>query len=185
VGIELKAGEGGRSRLLWLIPSSLFFILVPVVTLAAAGHVESALGLLTMSPAPYAYSGLVMIAYGGYYVAESIRVLLVDGGGVPLGDLVPDEQSSSLLVDGIYSRTRNPKLYGYLVALMGLGVLRGSFLAAVAFPLLYLGVWALWLKGREEPALEERFGEEYREYREMTPFLIPRRHRHASETRAT
>jgi protein-S-isoprenylcysteine O-methyltransferase Ste14 len=45
---------------------------------------------------------------------------------------------------------------------------------AFIFPLLYTALWMAWIKGREEPALERRFGDDYRRYREEKPFLVPR-----------
>ncbi len=175
---EMRAHDRGGARLLWLIPSSLaFFIVIPFITIYATQPVEAALGVYSSIRPPLSYVGLLLMAYGGYYVAESIRVLLAEGKGIPLGDFVPQEQSKALVEDGVYSETRNPMLFGYFVALVGLGVLRGSPFAASSFPLLFLGIWTLWIKLREEPALEERFGETYRAYRERTPFLLPRRSR--------
>jgi protein-S-isoprenylcysteine O-methyltransferase Ste14 len=117
---------------------------------------------------------LPLLAYGGYFVIESIRVLLDEGGGVPLGDLIPSDQSRVLVTSGVYSRTRNPMLFGYFLCLCGLGLLEGSLSSAFSLPLIYLGVWLAWIKLREEPALERRSGEWYSRYREEIPFLIPR-----------
>lgn len=171
----LKENEGNKTKFMWLVPSSLFFfIVVPYLTLNAARYIERIIGLPAYLQTPIGYAGLLLLAYGSYYMVESIRALLVEGGGVPLGDLVPDEQSNALLKEGVYSRTRNPMLFGYLVTLVGLGAIWGSPAAVFAFPPAYLGIWTAWIKGKEEPALEERFGESYKEYRERTPFLLPR-----------
>jgi len=91
-----------------------------------------------------------------------------------MGDLIPSDQSRTLITSGVYSRTRNPMLFGYLLCLCGLGLLEGSLSSAFLLPLIYLGVWLAWIKLREEPALERRFGEGYSRYREEIPFLIPR-----------
>jgi protein-S-isoprenylcysteine O-methyltransferase Ste14 len=37
----------------------------------------------------------------------------------------------------------------------------------------YTAIWTAWIKLSEEPVLEERFGEEYLDYRERTPLLVP------------
>ena len=102
------------------------------------------------------------------------RVALVTGGGIPLGDLIPSDQSEALVRDGVYSKTRNPMLFGYLLALSGSGFLISSFSMAFTFPLLYTALWSAWIKGREEPSLDRRIGDEYRRYRQATPFLVPR-----------
>jgi len=65
-------------------------------------------------------------------------------------------------------------LFGYLLALSGGGLLLRSFSAAFVAPLLYAALWTAWIKGREEPAMEERFGDEYREYMRRTRRFLPR-----------
>ena len=165
----------GLRRYLLLIPSSVFFfIIVPIFTLFSARLLDEALMLSLNAWYAGAAVGTLFLLVGGYFVLESIRVLLVTGGGIPLGDLIPSDQSEALVRDGVYSKTRNPMLFGYLLALSGSGFLISSFSMAFTFPLLYTALWSAWIKGREEPALERRFGDEYRRYREETPFLVPR-----------
>jgi protein-S-isoprenylcysteine O-methyltransferase Ste14 len=163
-------------RYLLLIPSSVFFfIAVPLFTLHSGRLINETFILeLNMWPNASAAMGVLFLLLGGYFVLESIRVLLVTGGGIPLGDLIPSDQSEALVRDGVYSLTRNPMLFGYLLALSGGGLLISSFSTTFIFPLLYTALWTAWIKGREEPALERRFGDEYHRYREETPFLVPR-----------
>jgi protein-S-isoprenylcysteine O-methyltransferase Ste14 len=163
-------------RRILLVPSSVFFFLiVPAVTSVIGGWLDGLLELpLVRQPIPVVAGALSLLVYGEYFVIESIRVLLDEGGGVPLGDLIPSDQSRALIITGVYSKTRNPMLFGYLLCLCGLGLLEGSLGSAFLLPVLYLGAWLTWIKLREEPALEKRFGEEYGRYREETPFLIPR-----------
>ena len=166
----------GSPRRVLIVPSSVFFFLiVPSTTYLVGGWLDGLLALPAIPPSlPVAAGVLALLVYGGYFVIESIRVLLDEGGGVPLGDLIPSDQSRTLITSGVYSRTRNPMLFGYLLCLCGLGLLEGSSSSAFLLPLIYLGVWVVWIRLREEPALERRFGEGYRRYWEETPFLIPR-----------
>jgi protein-S-isoprenylcysteine O-methyltransferase Ste14 len=166
--------DAERKRL-WLIPSSLFFfIVVPMATIIIGGRIDATAGLQAFPGRPYDYAlGLPLLLAGVWVTLESIRVLLVEGRGVPLGDLVSSEQSTTLITRGIYARTRNPMLLGYLLALLGLGLVNRSVGASLVLPGAYTAIWTAWIKLREEPALEERFGEEYLDYRERTPFLLP------------
>jgi len=163
-------------RALLLIPSSVaFFIVVPIITFYFGGLLdENLMPEIVAWPGVGTAVGAFLLLVGGFFVLESIRALLVKGNGVPLGDLIPSDQTEALVVEGVYSMTRNPMLFGYLLALSGGGLLLRSFSAAFVAPLLYAALWTAWIKGREEPAMEERFGDEYRRYREETPFLIPR-----------
>ena len=163
-------------RLVYLLPSSIFFFLiVPSATLVIGARIDSVLSLPPFPVPPLSYAlGAAATLSGALVVYESIRALLVDGRGVPLGDLIPSQQSRRLITSGVYSSTRNPMLLGYLAALSGLGCALRSPSAALFLPAAYTLVWTAWIKGREEPRLERRFGEEYVEYRATTPFLIPR-----------
>jgi protein-S-isoprenylcysteine O-methyltransferase Ste14 len=171
-----RAMAPGSPRRILIIPSSVFFFLiVPSATFVVGGRLDWLLGLpLIRQSLLVAVGALSLLVYGGYFVIESIRVLLDEGGGVPLGDLIPSDQSRALIVTGVYSKTRNPMLFGYFLFLCGLGLLEGSLSSAFLLPLIYMGVWLAWIKLKEEPALERRFGVEYRRYREEIPFLIPR-----------
>ncbi|UCD45284.1 MAG: isoprenylcysteine carboxylmethyltransferase family protein [Candidatus Bathyarchaeota archaeon] len=149
--------------------------MVPIVTLFSGMLLDEALKLeFNMWPYASIAVGSLFLLSGGYFVLESIRTLLVIGGGIPLGDLIPSDQSRVLVREGVYSMTRNPMLFGYLFALSGVGLLILSFSTTFIFPLLYTALWTAWINWREEPALERRFGDEYRRYREETPFLVPR-----------
>jgi protein-S-isoprenylcysteine O-methyltransferase Ste14 len=173
--VNIVANEDNRAKALWLIPSSLFFfIFLPSLTLITAQFIENSLSIRQLLGQSCVYTGLPFLIYGGYYILESIRILFSKGDGVPLGDLLPEEQSRILVIDGVYKRTRNPMLYGYLISFLGLGFILNSPITAFFFPLVYLGIWTYWIKCYEEPALEERFGEYYRNYRNKTPFLIPK-----------
>lgn len=165
-----------RRRLVCLLPSSIFFFLiVPSATLVIGARIDSVLSLPIFPVPPINYAiGAAATLSGALVVYESIRALLVDGRGVPLGDLFPSQQSRRLITTGVYSSTRNPMLLGYLVALSGLGCALRSPSAFLILPVAYALVWTAWIKGHEEPRLERRFGEEYVEYRASTPFLIPR-----------
>ena len=159
-----------------IIPSSVFFfILVPLTSSFIGRQVDVLLGLPSLEPGRW---GMILAAslllVGAYFVLGSIRVLLVEGGGVPLGDVIPGDQSTELVTAGVYRSTRNPMLFGYLLCLIAQGMVLNSVTMAFIIPAIFIGLWGVWLKKREELGLEARFGEPYREYRERTPFLVPR-----------
>lgn len=83
------------------------------------------------------------------------------------------KKSERLTMDGPYALTRNPKGFGYLVILLGLGVLLQSavaiFLMMPAISLLYL----FYLKFLEEPIMKLKHGTLYDEYRSSVPLLFP------------
>ena len=141
------------------------------MTFYIARYIEKNLGIPQILGPSYLYLGFSLLVYGAYYVFESIRILFIKGKGVPLGDLVPEEQSRTLVIDGIYKQTRNPMLFGYLVSFIGLGFLLNSPIMLSLFPIVYVSIWTIWIKRFEEPALEKRFGESYNRYKKKYAFF--------------
>ena len=77
-----------------------------------------------------------------------------------------------LLTSGCYSRVRHPiySIWGFLI-LPGFSLVIGGFM--LLLPVIYWLSVAAFI-GEEEESLEERFGDEWREYAERTPRFIPR-----------
>jgi len=117
----------------------------------------------------------VSVFLAGFMIgATSIWQLYSYGSGMPRGDVVEEHQSSRLVTRGLYGYTRNPMLPGSGLVFSGVGLYFGSFSMAFVLSPLFVAVVSLWIKKKEEPKLVKRFGQEYLEYREKTPFLIPR-----------
>lgn len=78
-----------------------------------------------------------------------------------------------LIVNGPYSITRNPKGLGYLIILVGLGMLLQSSVAIfILTPAIGLAYF-LYLKAIQEPFMKHRYGATYDEYRRNVPMLLP------------
>ncbi len=113
---------------------------------------------------------IALVVLGGAMVVWVSYAFVTRGKGTPV-PLAPPE---ILLAEGLYRFVRNPMYVGALVALLAEAVLFRS-----AWILLYAGF--LWLALHtftvlfEEPQLEQRFGDSYRDYKARTPRWIPRR----------
>ena len=90
------------------------------------------------------------------------------------GTPVPFNPPPRLVTSGPYAYSRNPMLAGVFALLFGLGIfLESVSLLFIFTPLfIYANYWEL--KAIEEPELVKRLGEEYIEYRKMTPMFFPR-----------
>ncbi|MEN8133940.1 MAG: isoprenylcysteine carboxylmethyltransferase family protein [Thermodesulfobacteriota bacterium] len=73
-------------------------------------------------------------------------------------------KASELVIVGIYNYTRNPMYLGLLAILVGLAVLFGAVSSFLAIPVFVWFMNRLQIEAEEE-ALEELFGESYREYK--------------------
>ena len=90
------------------------------------------------------------------------------------GTLAPWDPTQRLVAVGPYRYVRNPMISGVGAVLAGEALVIGSWIIALwllAFVAINQGYFLL----SEEPGLERRFGESYREYKARVPRWIPRR----------
>lgn len=85
---------------------------------------------------------------------------------------VGGRKNSELVTDGPYSVTRNPLYVSSLMAILGICLIFGSFLAAAIFTLLAYLVFFYTAK-REAQYLSHLFGEQYDTYARRTPLFWP------------
>lgn len=158
-------------RLLLMAPLAvLFMVLIPTGLIRLSAVLDRILHLPRLIVAPVnRLLGSVLMVTGWLLAMWTIVMQFTTGRGTP----VPLMATQTLVVDGPYRLCRNPMVLGTVVMYLGLGVSLGS-LAAVALVVIPT-IWLLaYVKRWEEPALEARFGEAYRIYRQHTPFLLPR-----------
>jgi len=89
------------------------------------------------------------------------------------GTLAPWDPTERLVVEGPYAHVRNPMITGVLAVLLGEALILGS-LPIVYFAAAFVVVNHVFFLAYEEPAVERRFGDEYRRYKETVPRWIPR-----------
>lgn len=104
-------------------------------------------------------AGLVLL---GICIAIA-GVLQFRMAGTTVDPRVPD-QSSNLVVSGIYRYSRNPMYLGFLLALCGWCVFLGSMVSVLFLPvfILYMNCFQIV---PEERFMQEKFGASYRQYR--------------------
>ncbi len=115
--------------------------------------------VLEIIPAPYAYSGGVLIAAGLIVAATAFRQFTATGTTVK-----PFETSTALVESGTFAVSRNPMYLGMVSVLIGLAVVMGSLSPVIVIPVF---VWLITMRFivPEEQALEGRFGSIYRAYK--------------------
>jgi protein-S-isoprenylcysteine O-methyltransferase Ste14 len=109
-------------------------------------------------PSPYQYTGGLPILAGLVLNIWSDQIFKRAGTAVK-----PDDQPTSLIVSGPYRVTRHPMYLGMSVSLVGLAVLLGR-LTPWAIVSAFVILVAVRYMPAEEKAMEEAFGEEYRQY---------------------
>ena len=78
---------------------------------------------------------------------------------------------TALAITGIYAHVRHPQYLGFLLLTLGINFLWTTFSTLTLWPILALLYHRL--AEEEEKGMAEKFGEEYREYRNTVPMFIP------------
>lgn len=113
--------------------------------------------------------GLASLAVGLCLFGESLRLFIVKGRGT----LAPWDPPRHLVVDGLYRFVRNPMISGVLFIVFGEALVLRSWPHGW-WAVLFLCSNLVWIPLFEEPQLQVRFGEPYREYRRHVRRFLPR-----------
>src|SRR5687768_14201711 len=113
--------------------------------------------------------GIGLLIVGGALFAWCVTLFARVGQGT----LAPWDPTQRLVAVGPYRYVRNPMISGVAFVLAGEALLTGSRILAVWLVLFVAFNYAYFIFA-EDPGLERRFGESYREYQARVPRWIPR-----------
>jgi protein-S-isoprenylcysteine O-methyltransferase Ste14 len=91
------------------------------------------------------------------------------GAGTPLPSAMPNH----LVIAGPYRWVRNPMAVAGITQGVAVGLVLGSWLV-IAYSMIGSLLWNYAVRPLEEADLEERFGAEFRQYRDAVRCWIPR-----------
>ncbi len=166
-------------RIGFLIPAGFIFIILVPTTLAYLGrYFDSIYPLISidygiLNTIIGVLSGVIGFAIGIWTVA----VQFTEGKGTP----IPKVATRQLIVDGPYAYCRNPMAFGTILLYLGFAIFARSF-----FAIIFVGLFALilitYIKKFEEKELLQKFGDAYKQYKENTSFIIPRKRKNNNST---
>ena len=81
-------------------------------------------------------------------------------------------KQDKLMIEGIYKYLRHPQYVGFLMITFGLNVMWLTIITLVMWPILVALYWRL--AKMEDKDMEEKFGEQFIEYKHRVPGFIPR-----------
>jgi protein-S-isoprenylcysteine O-methyltransferase Ste14 len=120
--------------------------------------------------ATFLFPGVVLFLAGLAILSETILAIHKIGGGT----IMPWYPAQNLVISGSYAYARNPMIGAALMVLAGEALVFGS--GAI---LIYLFVFFIandiYFNLVEEPNLEKRFSDKYRDYKNNVPKWLPRR----------
>ena len=89
------------------------------------------------------------------------------------GTLAPWSPTRKLIIRGLYAYVRNPMILGVLTVLIGESLAIMS-LRIIIWAVIFFIMNNIYFILYEEPNLEKKFGDEYREYKNNVPRWLPR-----------
>lgn len=112
---------------------------------------------------------IVLLAIGLTLFVASLLHFATRGRGT----LAPWDPPKELVVSGPYRYVRNPMISGVVFVLLGEALLLRS-MPHGQWALLFIVINLIYIPLKEEPMLEARFGDAYREYCKHVGRIVPR-----------
>jgi protein-S-isoprenylcysteine O-methyltransferase Ste14 len=128
------------------------YVLLSVIVMVALHFLSP---IRRVIPSPWRFFGAVPLAAG--VAAILWMAALFDRAGTTIR---PFEESSTLVVGGLYRFSRNPIYLGMVCALLGVAILLGSVTPFLVVPAFVLLIDRRFIRA-EEAMLQEKFGPGY------------------------
>lgn len=157
-------------RLLFTPIFAAFFLFLVMLAIFLAMVVDTFFSLSPPLQYPWNYVvSLPLLVYGAFlWLWSALHFARAKGTPVPVSP------PAELVDTGPYAYVRNPMLSGVFLILFGVAFLIGSSSLLCVFAPVFIACSILEFKLIEEPELEKRLGERYRDYKRRTPLLIPK-----------
>ena len=151
----------GQLILFW----GFFLVVLPSVI----AHFEKRWMVSLSFPTAAAPAGLLILVLASVLGIASAVAMSSTGGGTPL----PSSMPNRLVIAGPYRWVRNPMAVAGIAQGVAVGLLLGSWLV-VAYAVIGSLLWNYAVRPHEEADLEQRFGVEFKRYRDSVRCWIPR-----------
>ena len=145
-----------------------FLVLFPAVSIWLGFFIKSIINIGFDSTVEFVIS-IASLIVGLFFLIWTTIFQWKIGKGVP----APNAPTQHLVTTGPYKLCRNPIQLGAVFYYFGIGTIVGGVTVGITCSLLVLILGSAYHKFIEEAELEIRFGDEYKQYKKCTPFLIP------------
>jgi protein-S-isoprenylcysteine O-methyltransferase Ste14 len=114
--------------------------------------------------------GILLGLIGLALLVETARALHSVGEGT----IAPWEPTRNLVSSGMYAYARNPMIGGAMLVIVGEALVFDSIAIAV-YAFVFFIANDIYFRYFEEPSLEKRFGQKYRDYKKSVPMWLPKK----------
>jgi len=147
----------------------LFLVLLPAIFIYLGVLIKSSIHF-RLDRAVEVVISIMSLILGIFFLVWTTIFQWKIGGGVP----APNAPTRHLVTIGPYKLCRNPIEFGAIFYYFGIGTIIEGITVGILCFLLGFIIGSAYHKFIEESELEIRFGDEYKQYKKDTPFLIPR-----------
>lgn len=167
---DVRTYSGPQRLLVAILGGIVFWIGVPFFVFTVSSWLDGWAGLKRFTYGSVNVFLALLFMIPGWLLANwSVKVQYSSGKGTP----IPLMATKKLVTEGPYRYCRNPMALGTSLFYAGIPIWLGS-VSAVPLAMIYPAGIMVYNRFVEEKELEARFGSEYLEYKERTPFLIPK-----------
>jgi len=149
----------------------IFLVIIPAFLLATGFRLDTLLPVNFERTEWLTGLSTLLVFIGLGFMITSILQIRSQGKGYPISHLPPAE----LVTTGLYNYLRHPIYLGYTITFGGGAILLESFWSLTFSTALLLIGWIGYAHFYEEPVLIARFGDRYRDYRNATALIFPRK----------
>ena len=149
--------------------------LIPFASLLAwlGCRLDRKVGLPPVLPEPWNLGAMALLLFlGGLLLVWSYSYLILEGEGGPVPPF--SAKTRRLVMTGPYAVVRHPSILAKLLGVVGLGCGFNSWSFLFGIIPMLLAWSILWNGSRQDGDLVRVFGQEYLDYRNRTPMLVPR-----------
>ncbi|MFZ4399086.1 MAG: methyltransferase family protein [Bacteroidales bacterium] len=116
---------------------------------------------------PFFLIGIFFILWSNFYLC-----IIGKGGPAEGFNISISPKTKKLVTHGPYRYSRNPMVFGAFLLYISLSVFLNSIICLLSL-LVFLYIVIKYLKLSEEKRLQKDFGDEFTEYRNKVPMIIP------------
>ncbi len=161
--------RSARFRFLTLLLGAIFFLVIFAwLVVWASNWLVQTCRAVFVTPLPVV--GWFLALIGLALAVWTVLVMWFAADGTP----APTAPTQRLITHGPFRYCRNPLQLAVMVYLLGLGTALFSLITGIVALAVIAVLGGAYYHFVEERELRARFGEEYEEYRQTTPFVIPR-----------
>lgn len=154
-------------RTIILIPGTVM-VFIPAIIIVLTENTKYSAKLLPAESYLF-WMGLIIAGIGLFLATWTVKLFVKIGKGTP----APWNPPQNLVVIGPYRHVRNPMLLSAFLIVLAEAVILQSFPIAIWLAFIIIANF-IYIHFFEEKTLEERYGEEYRQYKRHVPAWIPR-----------